>query len=107
MYLSPERVREIGFLASGTITSFTEYVDDTIDGVKNIRGRKIVPAGTVYPANNATAKGITINPVDVTNNATPVGVIVEGYMFARKLPVKPTVEAMESMSGIRWRDQNN
>ncbi len=60
------QVSEINFLASAKYSSFTYQVSNA--GVTaNANGRKIVPAGTVYPANDATAIGILLADVDVTN----------------------------------------
>ena len=43
-----------------------------------------------YPAKRWTAEGITINDVDVSNGAQPVGVIVDGHILIERLPVKPS-----------------
>ncbi|WP_054777550.1 hypothetical protein [Lacticaseibacillus saniviri] len=91
-------------MASSRFQSFTEYVDNTTAGAIDDAGRKLIPAGTIWPANDATAKGITINTVDVTENAQPVGVIVEGYLLAQRLPVAPSDAAKTAMTGIKWRD---
>lgn len=46
----------------------------------------IIKAGTVIPANNATAEGILLN--DVNLNENPNGAIVlHGFVMASKLPV--------------------
>ncbi|MFD1431225.1 hypothetical protein [Lacticaseibacillus yichunensis] len=105
-YVENEHVDQINFLASAKFQSFTEYVDNTNAAViTNDRGRKVIPAGTIYPANDATAKGVTIDEVDVTNNAAPVGVIVEGYLLQQRLPVAPADAAKTAMTGIKWRDE--
>lgn len=105
-YVESKHIDQINFLASGHFQSFTEYVDNTNTAViTDDRGRKVIPAGTIYPANDATAKGVTIDEVDVTDNAVPVGVIVEGYLLQQRLPVAPTDAAKTAMTEIKWRDE--
>jgi hypothetical protein len=100
-----EHIDQINFLASARFQSFTEYVDNTNAAViTDSHGRKVIPAGTIFPANDATATGVTLNEVDVTNNAQPVAVVVGGYLLQQRLPIAPTAEAKIAMSGIFWRD---
>jgi hypothetical protein len=104
-YVESTHIDQTNFLASGRFQSFTEYVDNTFYAVvTDNRGRKVIPAGTIFPANDATAKGVTIDEVDVTDNAAPVGVIVEGYLLQQRLPVAPSDSAKTAMTGIKWRD---
>lgn len=56
-------------------------------------GRNIVAAGTVYPANDATAIGLVMDDVDVTENNQPVGIMVEGYVYGERLPEPISEEA--------------
>ncbi|MHA3065793.1 hypothetical protein [Lacticaseibacillus saniviri] len=105
--VSKQVANQINFLASSTFQSFTEYVDSTNAGVIDENGRKLIPAGTIWPANDVSAKGVTINTVDVTENAQPVGVIIEGYLLAQRLPVAPADAAKTAMAGIKWRDLGN
>lgn len=96
---------DINFLASEHYISFTEQVDENTAGViTDDLGHKVVPAGTVFPSNDAKAKGITIHEVNVSNGPQPVGLIVEGWLLAQRLPVMPTDEAMKAMTSIKWRD---
>lgn len=102
MYASRKSVNQINFLASANFQAFTYQVSDA--GVTaNADGRKIVPAGTVYPANDATAIGILLNDVDVTNGPQPGSVIVEGYIIESRLPVAPDVLAKPEMTEIKFR----
>lgn len=55
----------------------------TVDGNK-----KIIKAGTVVPTNNASAKGIVFEDVDITlYEKRPISVIVAGRVLGNKLPV--------------------
>lgn len=96
-----ETFKEINFLKSQKFVSFTKQVDNTHAGVVN----GVLPAGSVYPANDATAEGITINDVDVTNGAQPVGVIVDGHILIERLPVKPSDAAQTAMREIKLYDE--
>ncbi len=101
-----ETVNQINFLASEKFVSFPRQVDsNSYAMVTDSRGHKIIPAGTVYPTNDAKAEGVTINEADVTNGAQPVGVIVEGYLYGEKLPVKPDTTAMTALTKITFVDE--
>ncbi|PPA70043.1 hypothetical protein [Jeotgalibacillus proteolyticus] len=96
------KTEEINFLASAKFVAFTEQVSDS-DVTANAEGRKVVPAGTVYPANNATAKGILIHDVDVTEGPQPGSIMVEGYVIEARLPEAPSTEAKAAMTEIKYR----
>lgn len=95
-----ETFEDINFLKSAKFTSFTKQVDDKTPGVVN----GVLPAGSVFPKNDATAEGITTNDVDVSNGAQPVGVIVEGHILIDRLPVKPSDAAQTAMREIKLYD---
>ncbi|MFZ6148121.1 hypothetical protein ACO0KD_05825 [Enterococcus avium] len=95
-----ETINDINFLKSQKFLSFTKQVDDTHAGV--VEG--VLPAGSIYPANDGTAEGITINDIDVTKGPQPVGVIVEGHVLIERLPVKPSNEAQKVMREIKLYD---
>lgn len=96
------KTQQINFLASAKYQNFTYQVSNA--GVTaNSEGRKIVPAGTVYPANDATAIGILFNDVDVTEGPQPGAVMVEGYVLEARLPVAPSAEAKTALKEIKFR----
>ncbi|MDU0401112.1 hypothetical protein LMG8526HA_01998 [Lactococcus lactis] len=92
--------KEINFLKSQKFFIFTKQVDSKTTGVKN----GVLPAGSIYPANDATAEGITINDVDVSKGAQPVGVIVDGHILIERLPVKPSDAAQTAMREVKFYD---
>lgn len=102
MYVSPKRTAaDINILKSSKFQSFTVQVSDA--GVTaNAHGRKIVPAGTIYPANDATATGILYKDVDVTNGPQPGANIVEGYIIKGRLPVVPAAAAITALKEIKF-----
>lgn len=97
-----ETVEEINFMGSAHFISFTKQAETSM-ATAGDDGRKILPAGSIFPANDETAEGITINPVDVTDGPQPVGVIVEGYVIAERLPAEPSEEAKTAMKEIKYR----
>lgn len=52
-------------------------------------GRKIVKAGTLYPANDATAIGVILNDYDVTDGDQMCAVVIHGFVLEAKLPEAP------------------
>jgi len=52
-------------------------------------GRKIVKAGTIFPANDATAIGVVMNDYDVTDGDKMGAIIIHGFVLEEKLPAKP------------------
>ncbi|AOH54480.1 hypothetical protein ABE28_008955 [Peribacillus muralis] len=93
---------EINFLASAKYQTFTTQVSDT-GVVADANGRKIVKAGTILPANDATAAGILFNEVDVTNGPQPGSLMVEGYVHEARLPVAPAAAAKTALKEIKFR----
>jgi hypothetical protein len=63
---------------------------------------KTVPAGTVYPADDATAIGIVYQDVDVTYGDRAGAVLVAGRVLADRLTV--TEEAKAVLTGIVFVD---
>ncbi|WP_313803279.1 hypothetical protein [Cytobacillus sp.] len=97
-----ETANRINFLASSKVQAFTYQVSDT--GITtDSNGKKIVKAGTILPANDATAQGILYKDVDVTNGPQPGSLIVEAYVLQARLPVAPAAEAKDALSKITFR----
>lgn len=81
-----------------TITETTEGVTAVSEGVAvDSDGLKIVKAGTVWPANDATAKGILFEDVDVTNGAHAGSLIIAGRVFGNRLHTAPDALAITSL----------
>jgi hypothetical protein len=93
---------DINILASARFTAFTRQISDS--GVAaNAQGRKIVPAGTVWPANDATAVGILLRDVDVTEGPQPGAVVESGFFWEARLPVAPATAAKTAMKAINFK----
>lgn len=48
----------------------------------------IIPAGTIVPANNATAKGVLLHDVDIDENPNGA-LVIHGFISKAKLPEQP------------------
>lgn len=102
-YFEKYGLEDINFLASEKYTAFTYQIPQTM-GEDDGAGRKIVKAGTVYPANDATAIGIVFNDVDVTAGDRVGSVIVEGWILEERLPEPVSTEAKTAMKQISFKE---
>lgn len=48
----------------------------------------VIPEGTIVPANDATAKGVLLNPVVLAENPNGT-IVVHGFISKAKLPAAP------------------
>lgn len=65
----------------------------------------IIKAGTVFPANDATAEGIVFEDVDITDDEKrPISVIIAGRVIEDNLPEEVSAEAKTALekSGIHF-----
>lgn len=105
MYTRRLNNNSLNFLASEKYVAFPEAIDATNYNVQtDDEGRQYVPAGTVYPTNDAKAIGVTIDDVYVNNGAQLVGVIREGWLLSDKMPVTPSADAIKAMTTIHFKD---
>lgn len=70
--------------------------------VTTTEGRKIIKAGTIYPANDATAWGIVLSDLDVTDGDKTGAVIVHGFVATAKLPAVPATAAKTALNMIKF-----
>lgn len=78
------------FTQGKTILKYFDYkgaacVVPEADVVADANGKKIVKAGTPFPANDATCKGYLLHDVDVTQGDAPGTYIFEGSIDNKKL----------------------
>lgn len=67
-----------------------------------VDGRKIIKAGTIYPANDATAKGVVWADYDVTNGDVTGALIIHGFVKTAALPAAATAEAKSALPQIAF-----
>ena len=48
----------------------------------------VIPEGTIIPANDATAKGVLLNPVVLAENPNGT-IVIHGFISKAKLPAAP------------------
>lgn len=79
-----------------------EVFEDTHAAVTTVDGKKIIPAGTIHPANDATAIGVVLNDVDVTHGDALGAVVKRGFIDLTKLPVAPEATAITALKQITF-----
>ena len=99
-----EWVSRPSWVSSDHIISRTHTAEQGSGEVKD--GKNIVAAATVYPANDATAIGIVLDDVDVTETNQPVGVMVEGYVYESRLAETVSEEAKAALTEIKFEEYN-
>ena len=67
-----------------------------------VDGHYIVKAGTIYPANDATAIGVVLNDVDVTYGDKQMAIVIHGFVAKAKLPVALASTAEAAMNKISF-----
>lgn len=72
------------------------------EAATDVDGRKIVKAGTVYPANGATAKGIVWADYDVTNGDVTGALIIHGFIKTAALPEAPADAAKTALPQVAF-----
>lgn len=64
-------------------------------------GRKIVRMGSVIPANDATAKGILYEDIDVTDGDAMGSIVTRGVIYGDRLPAALESAAATALTGIK------
>ena len=107
MYTRFQDGKQLNFLASEKFTAFPETINkDNYNVQIDDLGRKYVPAGTVYPTNDAKAVGITVNDVYVSEDGSNqmVAVMREGWVLSQRLTPTPSTDAIKAMTAIHFKD---
>ena len=63
-------------------------------------GTKYVPAGAIIPSNDANAKGILYENIDVTTGDMPGSIVTRGQVYTDRLPASPESAAVSALTGI-------
>lgn len=98
MRFNHKQVEELNILASAKFIAFTYQIPESMG--EEVGCRKVVPAGTVYPANDGTAIGVLLNDIDVTDGDYQGSVIVDGILLKDRLPEEISAEALAAMKKI-------
>lgn len=85
------RVTEYG--NTKEILKYNHYVSQAIiledSQGTTVGDKKIVKAGTILPANDATAKGVLLYDVDVTHGSNTGALVIHGFIDKDKIPAQP------------------
>lgn len=93
--------KSILFLANQpSVELAVTFLSDSSLAEEQTDGRKIIKAGKVYPANNATAQGVVSEDYDVTDGDVAGSIIIFGFIDKNKLPDVPASNAVAAMKGI-------
>lgn len=65
----------------------------------------VIPAGTVIPANGATAFGVLLHPVTLADNPNGT-VVVDGFINVSKMPAVPVAAAITALKKITFMNAN-
>lgn len=63
----------------------------------------VIPAGTIIPANDATAIGVLLNDVVLAENPNGT-IVIHGFIRKEKLPTAPATAATTAMTGLAFLD---
>ena len=61
----------------------------------------VIPAGTVIPANGATAIGVLLHDVTLAENPNGT-IVVDGFINEAKMPAAPVAAAISALSNIHF-----
>jgi hypothetical protein len=82
--------------------TFSRTEDSALVVTDAVTGASTIPAGTIYPANDATAKGVVLKTVDVTSGSASGALLFVGDVRAARLPEDPTDDAKRALPRITW-----
>lgn len=68
----------------------------------SVDGRKVIKAGTIYPANDATAKGVVWTDYDVTNGDVTGALVIHGFVKTAALPAAPADAAKTALPMVAF-----
>lgn len=77
-------------------------VSQETTGVQTVDGIKVIPAGTILPANDATAMGVVLSDTVVEYGTVAAPLVVHGFLDGTKLPAQPTTEAVAALKQIHF-----
>jgi hypothetical protein len=66
-----------------------------------VDGHKVIKAGTIWPANDATARGVVFQEVNVDDGGTG-SVLTIADINLKRLPQVPSVAAKHALPSIKW-----
>lgn len=87
------KIRVTEYSNSKEILKYDHYVSQAIvletSNGTSVGDKKIVKAGTILPANDATEKGVLLYDVDVTHGNATGALVIHGFIDKTKIPAQP------------------
>ena len=91
------KMKTVGYASATNILAIPDHYvaiarkleKDSALATTTTEGRKIVKAGTLFPANDATAIGVVLNDYDVTDGDQMAAIVIHGFIQKSKLPAAP------------------
>ena len=80
------------------------YMVSSTGVTANSDGKKVVKAGMILPQNDATAKGVLLTDVDVTNGDSSGTIIIHGFIDNAKLVKNGITVSAEAVSALKMID---
>lgn len=100
------KIRVTNYTNTKEILKYDHFVSEAIvltqDNATTVGNNKIVKAGTILPANDATAKGVVLFDVDVTNGDEVGSLVIHGFIDKSKLPAEPDATAIAALPMIKF-----
>jgi hypothetical protein len=93
---------EAGILQFPEFKGFSNTFETADATAVTVDGKKLIKAGTIWPANDETAKGVVLYNCDVTNGTASGVIVFEGEIKLGKIPAAPAAEAKTALPRITW-----
>lgn len=100
------KIRVTNYQNTKEILKYDHFVSEAVvltqSDATTVDSKKIVKAGTILPANNATAKGVVLYDVDVTNSDETGALVIHGFIDKTKIPDTPDAAAITALPMIKF-----
>ncbi|MGL5642228.1 MAG: hypothetical protein ACRDDM_08165 [Paraclostridium sp.] len=100
------KIKVTQYTNSKEILKYDHFVSEKViltqTNATTVGAKKIVRAGTILPANDATAKGVVLYDVDVTNGDEIGALVIHGFIDKTKIPSTPDVAAITALPMIKF-----
>jgi hypothetical protein len=82
-------------------SGFAQTFESNDPRLVTVDGHKVIKAGTIWPANDATARGVVFQDVKVDEDNSGSVLTIADINLSR-LPVAPTAAAKKALPSIKW-----
>lgn len=100
------KIRVTNYTNTKEILKYDHFVSEAVvltqANSTTVGTKKVVKAGTILPANDATAKGVVLYDVDVTNGDEVGSLVIHGFIDKSKLPEQPAIGTEPALPMIKF-----